>query len=170
MYQDTSLNSYEVIKMRQARQHEVSVERKRNILQKTQDNLAKEELARHYFIKHGVRPNKQQQFFLSPLRLRDLLIKKATDKQYNKAASKIQNWFRGRKRREGFLHTIRAKLRAIRYIQYRWRKFMYETLLPRRAEADGEEKAMLIQRCLHGYGARRVILREKAEKQAEALF
>jgi hypothetical protein len=58
MYQDTSLNSYEVIKLRQRRQHEVSLERKKNILQRTQDNLAKEELARHYFIKHGVRPNK----------------------------------------------------------------------------------------------------------------
>jgi|TARA_B110000285_G_C14489014_1_gene323045 hypothetical protein len=35
MYQDTSMNSYEVIKLRQRRQQEVSVERKKNILQKT---------------------------------------------------------------------------------------------------------------------------------------
>jgi hypothetical protein len=117
-----------------------------------------------------VRPNKQQQFFLSPLRLRDLLIKKATDKQYNKAASKIQKWFRGRQRRQEFLSTIRTKQRAIRYIQYRWRKYMYETLLPRRAAELKEEKAFLIQRCMLGYRARRVVLRDKAEKQAEELF
>lgn len=47
---------------------------------------------------------------------------------------------------------------------------MYETLLPRRAAELKEEKAFLIQRCMLGYRARRVVLREKAEKQAEELF
>lgn len=28
------------------------------ILQKTADNIAKEELVNHYFLKHGVKPNK----------------------------------------------------------------------------------------------------------------
>lgn len=36
-----------------------------------------------------VLPSKQQKFFLTPLRLRDLLIKKATDVTWNKAARKI---------------------------------------------------------------------------------
>jgi hypothetical protein len=47
---------------------------------------------------------------------------------------------------------------------------MYETLLPRREAQLHEEKALLIQRCLLGYRARRVMLREKAEKQAEEIF
>jgi hypothetical protein len=47
---------------------------------------------------------------------------------------------------------------------------MYETLLPRRAVQLKEEKALFIQRCMLGYKARRVVLREKAEKQAEELF
>lgn len=113
MYHDTSLKSYEIIQKRQQRQFEVSLERKKNILQKTADNIAKEELVRHYYLKHGVKPNKQQRFFLSPLRLRDLLIQKAKDRQFNKAASRIQNWFLGRIRRRIFLEEIRRKVKAI---------------------------------------------------------
>lgn len=47
---------------------------------------------------------------------------------------------------------------------------MYGTLLPRRAEQLKQEMALLIQRCMLGYKARRVVLREKAEKQAEEVF
>jgi len=61
-------------------------------------------------------PSEQQKFFLDPLRLRDLLIKKATDVTWNKAARKVQHWYRGRLRRKEFLQMIRDKVFATRVL------------------------------------------------------
>lgn len=43
----------------------------------------------HYYEKYGIIPTDQQKFFLTPLRLRDLLIKLATDVTCEKAALRI---------------------------------------------------------------------------------
>ena len=48
-------------------------------------------------------PSKQQAFFMDPIRLRELLTKKAIDATQDKAARKIQNWWKNKMNRAAFL-------------------------------------------------------------------
>ena len=108
-------------------------------------------------------------FILSPERLRELLIKKATDVMWNRAASKIQNWFLGRLRRAEFLRRVKDTVRATRKIQAVWRHWVKNVLWPRQKQAREEKATSFVQQRLRGYQARRMILLAKANHQAQLL-
>ena len=84
-------------------------------------------------------------FILSPERLRELLIKKATDVMWNRAASKIQKWFLGRLRRAEFLRRVKDTVRATRKIQAVWRHWVKNVLWPRQKQAREEKATSFVQ-------------------------
>lgn len=108
-------------------------------------------------------------FVLPPERLRELLIKKATDVMWDKAASKIQNWFLGRLRRRAFLKRVKDNVRAATKVQQLWRWWVQNVLRPRQKFEREEKATKFIQQRLRGYQARRAILLVKANHQAEQL-
>lgn len=108
-------------------------------------------------------------FVLPPERLRELLIKKATDVMWDKAASKIQNWFLGRLRRRAFLKRVKDNVRAATKVQQLWRWWVQNVLRPRQKFEREEKATKFIQQRLRGYQARRAILLVKANFQAEQL-
>lgn len=73
-----------------------------------------------YIERYGVQASDQDQFFLSPDRLRDKLIYKSEVQKHNDAASKIQNWWRTKMNRERLFKSIRRYTRAVRTIQRRF--------------------------------------------------
>lgn len=68
---------------------------------------------------------------MSPLRLRDLLIKKANDVTCNQAAAKLQGWYRGRLRRAAFLKEIRDNVNATITVQRFFRAYRANVIIPR---------------------------------------
>ena len=102
------------------------------------DKQAKEALCQYYYEQYGVETTKQQRFVLNPERLRELLIRKATKVQWDKAAAKIQNWFKGRLNRAKFMKRLRSTVRAVRTIQRNWRYFAVHVLRPRKQRAREE--------------------------------
>lgn len=95
-----------------------------------QDKMAKEALGQYYFEHYGVTVTSQQLFVLTPERLRELLIKKATAVMWDKAARKIQGWVLGRLRRRAFLKLVKNNVKATITIQRFWRWWVSEVLRP----------------------------------------
>lgn len=89
MFRDTSFASEVKRKEREERALMFNLERQRLNEKRMTDKLAKEALCDFYLQQYGVTVTTQQQFVLPPERLRELLIKKATDVMWDKAAFKI---------------------------------------------------------------------------------
>ena len=70
-----------------------------------------------YIERYGVQASDQDQFFLSPDRLRDKLIYKSEVQKQNDAAARIQNWWRSKMRRERLFNCIRRYTKAVTTIQ-----------------------------------------------------
>ena len=79
------------------------------------------------------------------MRLRKLLIKMATDVTQNAAASRLQNWYRGRLRRLNFFKFLRATIAATKKIQKFFRKYRFLVILPRELKKRQEKLAFFIQ-------------------------
>ena len=85
-----------------------------------------------------------QKFLLDPKRLRELLLKKATTCVWNKAARKIQKWWRGRLGRAAFLKEVRTAVASCTKVQVFWRYYLTWVLYPRRKRKAWEEATVKV--------------------------
>jgi hypothetical protein len=107
---------------------------------------------------------------MDPLRLRELLIKKAIDATQDKAARKIQNWWKNKINRAAFLVRLKKIIRCTVLIQRKWRLHYRWFHLPRSHIALKRKNTSYIQVFLRGYLARRSTLKAKSAYQAEMLY
>jgi len=108
-------------------------------------------LCKFYKEKYNVSLNQQQVFFNPPEKIREILIMKVTEITQNRAAKKIQAWFRSKLRREEFRRLVIREVKAIRRVQAWWKFYKAHKLIPRRVHRVQVKCAMLITRVMKGY-------------------
>jgi hypothetical protein len=111
-------------------------------------------------------PTAQQKFFLAPVRLRELLTKKAIEATQDKAARKIQGWWTCKMNRKAFMVYLRNIIRCTKMLQKKWRQHYTWYIMPKRRFEAKKKATAFIQVFLKGYLARRSTLKVKAAYQA----
>ena len=113
MFHDSHLGSDAKRQDRQEKSYLFHLERAQKKEQKKQDEEAKDALIDHYYQQYGVMPSPQQKFFMDPIRLRELLTKKAIEKTQDNAARKIQNWWTCKQNKKKFLIRLKVTIKSI---------------------------------------------------------
>ena len=88
---------------------------------------------------------------MRPEQLKEKLIQKSLRRVHHIAASRIQNWVRGRLNRKAFLEEVRTKVNRVKFIQRRWRQYKQRVLDPRNLIVAQERSALIIQKFMKGY-------------------
>jgi hypothetical protein len=105
----------------------LTLERQVQKIERIKNKEVKERMQKYYKERYGIQASDQDQFFLSPERLRDRLIDKAGTAQLNAAATRIQRWYKSKLRREMMIASIRRYTMAVTRIQrfcVYWKKFI----------------------------------------------
>jgi hypothetical protein len=89
MFHDNHIGSDVKRQDREAKSYLFHLDRQMKKEKKEKDEEKKEALIDHYFREFGVVPSSQQKFFMDPIRLRELLTKKAIEKTQDNAAKRL---------------------------------------------------------------------------------
>ena len=167
MFHDHHLGSDTKRQDREAKSYLFHLERQNKKDQQQKDEETKDALIDHYLKAFGVVPSSQQRFFMDPVRLRELLTKKAIEKTQDNAARRLQNWWTCKVNYKKFMVMLRNTIRCVKMLQRKWRRHLGWYLLPKRHMALKRKNTEFIQPFLKGYIARRATLKAKADYQAE---
>lgn len=130
----------------------------------------KQKLVDHYSENYGVHISEQKAFFLPPEKLRTVMIEKASVVTMNRAAKRIQAWYRRLLTRRQSSYRLMEYVRAVAAIQRGFRRWKRVHGDPSRRVAIRNGNAFLIQKFLRGYQARRKYMYNILEIRSERMY
>ena len=155
MYRDTKISSDTVRREREAKALLFQLEKQVLKMEQVKQKEFKQRLVNHYSENFGVHVSQQKQFFLKPDELRATMIEKASEVTMNRAARKIQAWYKRFINKNNAMERVRNLVKAILTIQKGFRRWKAKYGDPQKIVRVKHEKAFFIQKFLRGYQARR---------------
>jgi len=113
MYRDTKISGASVRREREAKALLFQLERQVLKMERVKQKELKARLVNHYSVNFGVHVSQQKQFFLKPDELRATMIEKASTVTMNRAARKIQLWYKRFYSKKNAFDRVRKLVQAI---------------------------------------------------------
>jgi len=129
----------------------VAIERQIEKQERTFQKEAKDKMIKYYYLKYGIKVSEQTLFFTRADKLAEMLHTRAVCIKEQRAATKIQNWFRTRKNRSQLESCLIKLKKAISVIQRSARVWIFRHRINNRREKKYGKAVLLIQRVMRGY-------------------